>query len=82
MSHKLLIFSESHGQTRPFFIYNFFGVDSFIEGFLIRPSLKGGLCMSAGQKNRDVVVVVVVAKFEIREVWLIQPCSRDGQSIK
>ena len=35
--------------------------------------------MSAGQKNRDVVVVVVVAKFEIREVWLIQPYFRVGQ---
>ena len=48
---------------------------------LIRPSMKGGLCMSAGQKNRDVVVlvvvVVVVSKFKIRDVWLIQPCSRD-----
>ena len=54
----------------------------------IRPSLKGGLCMSAGQKNHDVVVVVVlvvvvvVSKFEIRDVWLIQPCSRDRQSRK
>ena len=38
---------------------------------LIRPSLKGGLCMSAGQKNPGVVVVVAF-KFEIRV----------GQSIK
>ena len=55
--------------------------------YIIRPSLKRGLCMSAGQKTRDVAVVtvvtvVVVAKFEIRDVWLIQPCSRVGQSIK
>ena len=36
----------------------------------IRPSLKGGLCMSAGQKKHDVVVVVVVvvSKLEIRDV--------------
>ena len=38
--------------------------------------------MSAGQKKRDVLLVVVVAKFEIRDVWLIQPYSRNGQSIK
>ena len=45
--------------------------------------------MSAGQKKIDVVVVVavvvvvvVVSKFEIWDVWFIQPCSRDGQSIK
>ena len=44
--------------------------------FLMRPSLKGGLCMSAGD------VCLSVSKFEIRDVWLIQPCSRDGQSIK
>ena len=48
----------------------------------ITPSLKGGLCMSAGPKKCDVAVVVVGSKFEIREVWLIQPCSGDGQSIK
>ena len=48
-----------------------------------RPSLKGGLRMSAGQKKPDiVVVVVVVSKFEIRDVWLIQPISRGGQSSK
>ena len=50
---------------------------------LIRPSLKGGLRMSAGQNKPDVVVVVVVvSKFEIRDVWLIQPISRGGQSSK
>ena len=40
--------------------------------------------MSAGQNKSDVVLVlvVVVSKFEIRDVWLIQPCSMDGQSIK
>ena len=38
--------------------------------------------MSAGQKNPDVVVVVVVSKFDIRDVWLIQPISRGGQSSK
>ena len=44
--------------------------------------------MSAGQKKRDIVVVVglvvvvVVSEFEIRDVWLIQPCSRDRQSRK
>ena len=38
--------------------------------------------MSDGPKKCDVAVVVVVSKFEIRDVWLIQPCSGDGQSIK
>ena len=37
-----------------------------VTHILIRPSLKGGLCMIAGQKNRD--VVEVVSKFEIRDV--------------
>ena len=27
------------------------------------------------------VVLVVVSKFEIMNVWLIHPCSWDGQSI-
>ena len=46
---------------------------------LVRPSLKGGLCMSAGQKNP---VIVEVSKFDIRDVWGIQPYFRVGQSIK
>ena len=37
-------------------------------------------------KKRDavivVVAVVVVSKIEIRDVWLMKPCSRGRQSIK
>ena len=44
---------------------------------IIRPSLKGGLCMSAGQKISD-DDDDVGSKFEIRDVRLIQSSLRMG----
>ena len=53
---------------------------SFLIDLIIRPVLKEGLCMSAGQKkNFD---VAIVSKFDIRDVWLIQPYFRVGKLIK
>ena len=48
------------------------------EGFIM-PSLKD-LCKSAGQKKT--VKLASLSKFKIRDVWLIQLCSRDRHSIK
>ena len=55
---------------------------------VIRPSQKGGLCMSAVQKNLMSVCQSVClsdclsTEFEICDVCRNQPCSRDKPSIK
>ena len=43
---------------------------------------KGGLCRSARHSVCCLSVVGLSPEFEIRDIWLIQPCSRGRQSIQ